>query len=164
LADSIAEPLHARSSRHECHELTALNNSIVLIDQLAKPSHASRATTVSCGFHHGRDDVHDVAKEDWRFETPRRDSNQGERRDTRPLDWIRPASTLSPSSPCATGSPNGEPAPRQLIGMKLVVIAGQMSKVSDIIRSDLASVAGPAIARMQIFEVKRFVQSFSYRI
>lgn len=78
LTDSIAEPLDACASCYQGYELTSLNDAIVLIDQLSKPSDSASATSMSRGFDDGGHNMNDIAKKYGGFETPFGDADQSQ--------------------------------------------------------------------------------------
>jgi hypothetical protein len=141
---------------HQGNEPTALNDSTVLIQQLSSPSHSPRSATMLLNLLDLRHDLHSIAKEDREFKLPIRDSDQRQRGNARRAGTETGKDAQAQQS-MSDGSTKGRL--RDVGSMQRIMIAGQLGELRNVLRTDLAKLARPAIADLHVFQVQRFGQA-----
>jgi len=129
-----------------------LDHAIALVHQLPPPGDASGAASVTGQFRHRREDVHNIAKEDRSFELPVLNAYQCQRCHHRSSAG-EARHHAEPQQAMDDRLPKRRIAADQLVGVQRIMVPGQHRKVGDIVATDFAFVAGPAIAELEVFKV-----------
>ena len=138
--------------RDQTHELSLLDDSVLLIEQLPQPCHPAGSPAVRLDRNDFCGHAHSIGEEDGRFKPPVRDTHQSKRGRPR---MLRAQPSKHAESEETVGNRSAKRRLVVVLRVKWIVIPSETGKISHVLSCDLAPVTDPTVTDREIFEAKR---------